>query len=133
MTEAANAFLDSHPGWAVLTTIDRDGYPHSVPLGYHRSGDHVLLNARAGSQRLANVKRNPKVCVMVEAGEAMADLKGLVLRGDAEIVSAEAAVLELMREGARQRGTAEGELPTEVRPDTTYIRVTPHSIVSWGL
>ena len=29
--EAFNDFLDSKPGWIVLTTIAPDGYPHSVP------------------------------------------------------------------------------------------------------
>ena len=39
--EAFNDFLDSKPGWIVLTTIAPDGYPHSVPLGYFRDGDHI--------------------------------------------------------------------------------------------
>ena len=39
--EAFNDFLDSKPGWIVLTTIAPDGYPHSVPLGYFREGDHI--------------------------------------------------------------------------------------------
>ena len=35
-------FLDSRPGWIVLSTIDSEGYPHSVPLGYFREGERSI-------------------------------------------------------------------------------------------
>ena len=36
--EEAHAYLDSRPGWIMLTTIGRDGMPHTVPIGYFRFG-----------------------------------------------------------------------------------------------
>ena len=74
--EEANAFLDSQPGWIRLTTIGGDGYPHTVPLGYFRIDDDIYVGARGNSQRGANVARNPKVCLTLDAGSGMADLKG---------------------------------------------------------
>jgi nitroimidazol reductase NimA-like FMN-containing flavoprotein (pyridoxamine 5'-phosphate oxidase superfamily) len=130
-TEEAYAFLDSHPGtgWAVLSTNGRDGYPHTVPLGYFRRGEEVFLNARG--QRVANVRRDARVAVLVEDGIAMRELRGVLIRGDAEVVDDPAAVLDLSREAMRLRGTAEADLPTEVRPGSAYIRVQPRTITSW--
>ena len=41
--QEVKAFLDTKPGWIVLSTLGRDGYPHSVPLGYFRLGDDVYI------------------------------------------------------------------------------------------
>ena len=51
--DEVNAFLDSRPGWIVLTTVGKDGYPHSVPIGYFRMGDEVYIGCRAGTYRLS--------------------------------------------------------------------------------
>src|SRR5215204_2297848 len=56
-----NAFMDSRPGWIILTTIGRDGYPHSVPIGYFRVGDEIYMGGRLSTQRVKNIQRNPKV------------------------------------------------------------------------
>ena len=130
-TAEAYEFLDSHPGtgWAVLSTNGRDGYPHSVPLSYFRRGEVVFLSARG--QRLVNVRRDPRVVVLVEDGVEYAELRAVLIRGDAEVVDDPAKVLDLSREAMRQRGTPEADLPTEVRRGSAYIRVQPRSLTSW--
>ena len=42
----AHEFLDSKPGWITLSTIGPDGFPHTVPLGYFRLGDEILMGVR---------------------------------------------------------------------------------------
>jgi nitroimidazol reductase NimA-like FMN-containing flavoprotein (pyridoxamine 5'-phosphate oxidase superfamily) len=129
--EEAYEYLDSRPGWLILSTIGKDGYPHSVPIGYFRLGDDLYVGGRDGTQRLRNVERNPKVTALVESGGSMQDIRGLMVQGDAQVVRERARVLELMREAARRRGTAEAELPKEARPGVAYIRVRPRRFVSW--
>jgi nitroimidazol reductase NimA-like FMN-containing flavoprotein (pyridoxamine 5'-phosphate oxidase superfamily) len=129
--EEAYEYLDSRPGWLILSTIGKDGYPHSVPIGYFRLGDDLYVGGRDGTQRLRNVERNPKVTALVESGGSMQDIRGLMVQGDAEVVREPARVLELMREAARRRGTADAELPQEARPGVAYIRVRPRRFVSW--
>ena len=46
--EEAHAYLDSRPGWMMLTTVGQDGYPHTVPVGYFRVGDELFT---AGDRR----------------------------------------------------------------------------------
>jgi hypothetical protein len=83
--EEMRAYLDSRPGWITLTTIGRDGYPHSVPIGYFRLGDEVYVGGRAGTQKMKNAARNPKVTLLLDSGTTMRDIKGLMIQGDATV------------------------------------------------
>ena len=125
------AYLDSRPGWAVLSTIDEDGFPHSVPLGYFRLGRDVVMGVRDGTRKIANVERNPNVSVLLEDGSSMADIRGVMLQGKARVVREADEALQLAREGARARGVPESEWPTAPRPGTAYIRMTPVRTLSW--
>jgi hypothetical protein len=129
--DEAHAFLDSRPGWLLLTTIGKDGYPHTVPVGYFRMGDDLYTGGREGTQRLANIRRNAKVSALVESGATMQDIKGLLIQADGSVVSEPSEVLPLLRESMRQRGVAESELPVEARPGVAYIKITPRRYVSW--
>ncbi len=130
-SEEVDAFLDSKPGWIVLTSIGADGYPHSVPLGYVRDGDRVLCGVRDNTTKVRNIEANPQVSLLVEAGSTMQDIKGVMLQGDARVHRAPAAVLDCMRIAARRRGVAEEALPTEPRPGAVYIEVRPARRISW--
>ena len=129
--EEANEFLDSRPGWIILTTIGRDGFPHSIPIGYFRLGEEIYVGGRAGTQRAKNVERNPHVSLLIESGGSMQDIKGLMIQGNADLITEPAELLTLTREAARQRGTPEEQLPTEPRPGVAYIRVRPQRFISW--
>ncbi|MGB4862487.1 MAG: pyridoxamine 5'-phosphate oxidase family protein [Tepidiformaceae bacterium] len=129
--DEVNAFLDSRPGWIALTTISKSGHPHTVPIGYFRLGNDVYIGCRPGTQKLKNIERNPHVSVMLEGGNTMQDIKGVCIQGEAEVILDPAAQLPLLRESMRQRGTAEDQLPTEARPGSAYIHVTPTKVISW--
>ena len=129
--EQIEAYLDSRPGWAVLSTIDSDGFPHSVPLGYFRLGRDIVMGVRDGTRKVANVEGNPNVSVMLEDGSSMADIRGVMFQGHARIVRDHSEALQLAREGARARGVPESEWPTEPRSGAAYIRVTPVRTLSW--
>ena len=120
------AFLDAKPGWIVLSTIGRDGYPHSVPLGYFRLGDDIYIGCRAGTQKIKNIERNPKVSLVLESGSSRKDLKGVMIQGHATVHTDPETALRLSREAARLRGVAEDALPREPRPGVAYIQVQPH-------
>ncbi len=129
--EEIEAYLDSRPAWAILSTIDSDGFPHSVPLGYFRLGRDIIMGVRDGTRKVANVEGNPNVSVLLEDGSSMADIRGVMLQGHARIVRERSEALQIAREGARARGVPESEWPTEPRPGAAYIRVTPVRTLSW--
>jgi nitroimidazol reductase NimA-like FMN-containing flavoprotein (pyridoxamine 5'-phosphate oxidase superfamily) len=129
--EEVDLFLDSRPGWLALTTISKDGYPHTVPIGYFRLGDDIYIGCRAGTQKLKNIERNPRVSCLVEAGTSMQDIRGVMIQGDAEVYTDPENVLRLTREAAKKSGAPADQLPTQARPGAAYIRVRRGKVVSW--
>ena len=130
-TDEVQEFLDSRPGWITLTTQGADGYPHSIPIGYFRLGDVVYMGCRPNTQKTKNIGRNSKVSLSLESGSSMQDIKGILLQGDAEVITDPERLLELQREGGRQRGMSEEDLPTEARSGSAHIAVTPTKVISW--
>jgi nitroimidazol reductase NimA-like FMN-containing flavoprotein (pyridoxamine 5'-phosphate oxidase superfamily) len=129
--EEAHAFLDSKPGWIMLSTIGPDCYPHTVPLGYFRLGDDIVMGVRSGTRKVKNIQANPKVSLLLESGGTRKDIKWLMIQGTATLHSRPEERLSYAREGAMRRGVPESELPTEPRENVVFIRVVPHRFRSW--
>ncbi|MEM7142496.1 MAG: pyridoxamine 5'-phosphate oxidase family protein [Actinomycetota bacterium] len=129
--DAFDAFLDTKPGWIVLTTITPDGYPHSVPLGYFREGDRVYCGCVDGTAKIRHIEQNPKVSLVIESGSTMSDIKGAMVQGTATVRRDPETVLALMRTGAAQRGVADADLPTQARPGAAFIDVAIERRISW--
>lgn len=125
------AFLDAKPGWMVLSTMGRDGYPHSVPVGYFRLGQDLYIGCRAGTQKVKNIARHPQVSLLLESGTTMQDIKGVMVQGHATVYTDAENTLRLSREGARLRGVPEDAWPQEARPGVAYIKVEPRRFISW--
>ena len=126
-----HGYMDSRPGWIILTTIGQDGMPHSVPIGYFRLGDDVYIGCRDNTQKIRNIERNPNITVMLQSGGSMRDIKGVMIQGTATVVREPGEFLRLAREAARWRGMPEAQWPTEARPGAAYIRVRPRKYISW--
>lgn len=126
-------YLDAGSGseWGLLATLDAEGYPHVVPLGYFRDGDDILLGTPDGSQKVRNAERDPRGSLTVTGARAGGDLSGVLLQGDLEVVRDPAARLELERDAHRRRGGAEEDAPTEARPGAVYLRLRPKRTITW--
>ena len=124
-------YLDGRSEWAVLTTLDADGYPHSVALGYYRIGDVVYVGTPAGTRKVRNAEANPRASLMVAGSKASGDWSGVLVQGDLEIVRDAAERLAIEREGRRQRGVPEDELPDEPREGEVVLRLRPERTITW--
>jgi nitroimidazol reductase NimA-like FMN-containing flavoprotein (pyridoxamine 5'-phosphate oxidase superfamily) len=129
--EEVKAFLDAKPGWIILSTVGRHGYPHSVPIGYFRLGDDIYLGCRAGTQKVKNIERDPKVSLVLESGTTRRDIKGVMIQGHATVFTDPENTLRLSRAAARLRGVADDALPQTPRAGVAYIKVEPKRIISW--
>ncbi len=129
--QEAHDFLDSKPGWIALTTVGPDGFPHTVPLGYFRLGDDILIGVRNNTLKLKNIRYNPRVSLMIESGATMRDIRGLMIQGNATVHTEPEELLHYAREAAKLRGVADADLPTEPRSGAAYIKVSPHKTRSW--
>ena len=57
--------LFSRPLLCVLTTVNPDGQPHSVPVWCDYDGEHVRVNAPAATKKARNLHVNPKLALFV--------------------------------------------------------------------
>ncbi len=120
----------------VLSSIDRRGYPHSVAMWYEIEGDAFVMTTYAKSQKALNIRRNPKVALLVESGETYDTLKGVLIRGRAELVSdVERCVGILLRVHQKMAGAplppgADEALRAQARK-RVIIKVTPERVSSW--
>jgi nitroimidazol reductase NimA-like FMN-containing flavoprotein (pyridoxamine 5'-phosphate oxidase superfamily) len=126
-----HAFIDSRPGWVILTTLGKDGVPHTIPIGYFRIGDDVYIGGRDGTQKMKNVDRNPTVTILFQSGGTMQDIKGVMIQGTGAVIRTPEEFLELSRQAMKWRGVPEGQWPSEARPGAAYIKVTPKKYISW--
>src|SRR5271154_6169956 len=77
---------------AALATLDKDGFPHVVAMNFLASDGAILMSSYGKAQKVINIRRNPKVAVMVETGRTYSDLRGVMIRGECEIIEDRATV-----------------------------------------
>ena len=84
--EERDAFLGEQKVCRVAT-VSAGGRPHVSPLWYAWDGESLWLYSVVRSQRWRDLERDPRVSVVVDAGEASyPELRGVELSGRAEPV-----------------------------------------------
>jgi PPOX class probable F420-dependent enzyme len=113
--EEIRAFLDEQRT-AAIATIGRDGFPHVVAMWYVPTADALAFWTYAKSQKVVNLRRDPRLTCLVEAGESYGELRGVQIKGRAELV---ADRVEVRRWGeaiwARYAGGAAASLDDAMR------------------
>src|SRR5688572_13548123 len=68
-----------------VPTISPDG-PHNTPLWFGWDGSILWLYSIVRSQRWTDLQRDPRVAIVVDAGEEYVELRGVEISGRAEVV-----------------------------------------------
>jgi PPOX class probable F420-dependent enzyme len=132
--EEIRAFLEEQRKLQVAT-IDHDGWPHLVAMWYVLINDEVVFWTYARSQKAINLRRDPRLTCLVEAGERYEELRGVQIKGQAAI-NDELATVQRIGEAIWERYT--GPLNENTRQMVTaqaakrvVIFVKPVEVVSW--
>ncbi len=123
----------------ILSTLGRDGYPHSVAMWYVLINGQICFSTYGKAQKTVNVQRNPHVACLLEEGRTYDSLRGLMIRGTAE-VDADHELNARIQLGLFTKYAAEAD--AEVSPDVeavirqqarkrVAIKVTPVKVASW--
>ncbi len=134
-TDEMHAFLDAGRDLQVAS-INGDGTPHLVTMWYIREGDDLLFWTYGKSQKVVNVRRDPRVTVLVATGDVYEELRGVSINGTGTVVDDLEQVLDFgehvyekywgpidndaVREGVRMMGSKR-----------VVIRVSPVKTTSW--
>ncbi len=69
-----------------VATIGQDGFPHVAPMWFVVEHGQVVFRSFTKSQKIVNLQRNPKLTVLAEAGHAYAELRGVMIKGEAKLI-----------------------------------------------
>ncbi|MFB7507695.1 pyridoxamine 5'-phosphate oxidase family protein [Streptomyces broussonetiae] len=118
-----------------VATVSADGAPHVSALWFAWDGTSLWLYSVVRSRRWAQLRRDPRVAVVVDSGEEYDQLCGVELSGRVEFVGEVPRTGELCAE----LDTAEtlfarknfglDEMPHDGRH--AWARLTPEKTVSW--
>lgn len=113
--EELNDFLTTERTCRVATMSPQG--PHNTPLWFFWDGTALWLTSLVRSQRWTDMAREPRVAVIVDAGEQYDELRGAELRGSVSVVG------EVPRTGEPNDELAPVELAMARK---YYGRDTPH-------
>lgn len=136
MTEAeVQAFLQEQRTMSIAT-IGRDGRPHVVAMWYAFLDGLPSFWTFAKSQKVVNLRRDPRITCMVEAGDSYDQLRGVELVARAEIIEDAAEVQEFgVAEFERYQNmeVTEALMPQVQRMANKRVVVKIHTerVVSW--
>ncbi|MBF6063834.1 PPOX class F420-dependent oxidoreductase [Nocardia terpenica] len=118
-----------------LATLGRSGLPHLTAMWYGLVDGEIWFETKAKSQKAVNIRRDPRVTVLVEGGDTYDTLRGVSIEGRAEIVDDPEA---LFRVGVSVWERYTGPYSEQVRPlveamlnKRVAIRVVPDRLRSW--
>ncbi len=133
--EEAQAFLAAGRDLQVAS-INADGTPHLVTMWYVVRDGEVAFWTYAKSQKIVNLRRDPRLTVLVATGDKYEELRGVSITGRAELVEARDDVIkygeeiyerywgpidnDAVRDGVRTMGAKR-----------VVVVVKPETVVSW--
>src|SRR5437868_10973520 len=87
-----------------VATIDHDGFPHLVAMWYVLINNEITFWTYAKSQKAVNLRRDPRLTCMVEAGEHYSELRGVQIKGHA-LISDDLELVQKVGEAIWERYT----------------------------
>ena len=106
MAKSRDAIRMSDPEMAALfaeckslqvATLGPQGEPHLTTLWYTLHQGNVIFETYGKSQKVMNLRRDPRIAVLCEAGESYDQLRGVSIQGRAELVEEGERLQDLMR------------------------------------
>jgi PPOX class probable F420-dependent enzyme len=128
----------------ILCSTGPDGLPDPVPMWFviddateaSEEPGLVLMTTYGKSQKVVNLRRDPRAVGLIEDGTAYNELRGLQLTGEIEVVDDDAEVLDvLVRVAGKYNGTPDSEgLRSGLAGQAAkrvLLRLRPTKAVSW--
>jgi nitroimidazol reductase NimA-like FMN-containing flavoprotein (pyridoxamine 5'-phosphate oxidase superfamily) len=119
----------------VLCTVQRGGAPLAMPMWFLPMPEALYMISVDGLQKVRNLQRDPRVCVVAESGNRGSAIRGVAIRGHVEFV-----------EDLAQRQPVVDGLLRKYEPDLARLwggrvmpsnrvlfRIVPEQVRSWGL
>ncbi|MEU1210341.1 PPOX class F420-dependent oxidoreductase [Nocardia sp. NPDC005825] len=120
---------------ATMATLSAEGRPHLVAMWYALIDGEIWFETKAKAQKTVNLRRDPRITVMVEAGDTYDQLRGISIEGRAEVVDDPEALFKV---GISVWERYTGPYSEEMKPfveqmlhKRVAVRVVPERTRSW--
>jgi len=136
MSEAEiSAFLASTQNLQVAT-LGADGAPHLTTVWFTVHDGLLLFETYGKSQKVVNLRRDPRIAVLVEDGKTYGTLRGVSINGRAEIIEDSPRLFDLMRllvdhAFPGQSAEALDAQTMKMAGKRVVVLVHPEKVVSW--
>lgn len=120
-----------------VATVGPDGVPHLTTLFYALDEGRLAFWTYGSSQKIRNLRRDPRIACLVEDGEDYFELRGVSIQGRARLVEEYDEIRALgARVAARMAGGADlGEFGDQIVAQQATKRVgvivEPEKVASW--
>jgi PPOX class probable F420-dependent enzyme len=120
-----------------VATLGPTGHPHLVAMWYAVIDGTVTFWTFAKSQKILNLRRDPRITALVESGDSYEQLRGVELVGTARIIEDFDRILHIgLTVGAKYQG--EGVMSEAARPfieaqarKRLGVQIDVERVVSW--
>ncbi|MGW3422297.1 pyridoxamine 5'-phosphate oxidase family protein [Streptomyces phaeochromogenes] len=118
-----------------VATVSADGAPHVSTLWFLWDGKSLWLYSITRSKRWADLRRDPRVAVVVDTGEGYDELRGVELSGTVEFIGEAPRTgephpeLDSVERLFARKNFGLDEMPHDGRH--AWTRLTPEATASW--
>jgi PPOX class probable F420-dependent enzyme len=119
----------------VLATLQRDGAPLAMPMWFLPDAESLIMISVADTQKVRNLRRDGRVCVVAESVSASGAICGVTVQGRAEFLpdgpERRTLIARLLTkyEPRLERLWGGRAMP----PNRVMFRITPIHVTDWGL
>ena len=133
--DEVDAFIEEQKSLQVAT-IERDGSIHLSTLWFARVDKRVVFETYTKSQKIKNLQRDPRITLLWEDGDVYDQLRGVMIKGTARLVTDHSEVFPLALEVMKRN---QPDIPEEVLEQAadqmaakrTAVVVEPQKVISW--
>ena len=123
----------------ILVSNGKDGYPHAMPMWYAIDDKKcIYMTTFRKSQKVKNLRKDPKAALLIESGDAYQELKSLIIYTNVELIEEVEAVKDILEQIALQRGDMQENANEDIREGMLKtaekrigMKFKPKRIVSW--
>jgi PPOX class probable F420-dependent enzyme len=128
------AFLADHVR-AHISTVRKDGTPHVVPMSYVLLDGELAFWADNVSQKMVNLRSDPRVSVVVDDGVDFQELRGVQLTGTATLhpdaATNERIADQFALKAPEEHRDAARSMLLSLAAERTAVIVHPTRVASW--
>ncbi|MBT4162211.1 MAG: pyridoxamine 5'-phosphate oxidase family protein [Gammaproteobacteria bacterium] len=123
----------------ILVSNGKNGYPHPMPMWYAVGDDNTIyMTTFRKSQKINNLRKDPKCALLVESGDAYQELKSVLIYTEVELVEETEDVRDILFNISVQRGDVQADAGDAVRDGMNKsaskrigMKFAPNKIVTW--